>query len=103
MTASSLRTLRNILRELRLASPTTGPVREVFGYKFLLDEYRKTRNADEETVKTYQRDASYYLCLLKNERVKKELHEVYKGKGERPVEEVARMVGFKLPKTYDSS
>lgn len=28
------------------------------------------------------------------------LHEKYKGVGERPVEEVASLVGFKLPKQY---
>ena len=28
------------------------------------------------------------------------LHSKYKGVGERPVEEVASLVGFKLPKQY---
>lgn len=31
------------------------------------------------------------------------LHAKYKGAGERPVEEVAGLVGFKLPKQYQDS
>lgn len=31
------------------------------------------------------------------------LHEKYKGVGERPVEEVASLVGFKLPKQYQET
>lgn len=38
-----------------------------------------------------------YLCLLESTRRHLELHNQYHGKGERPPDEVARLVGLRLP------
>ncbi|KFP93074.1 UPF0562 protein C7orf55, partial [Haliaeetus albicilla] len=41
--------------------------------------------------------AATYLCLLRSVREHEALHQEYHGKGERSPEEVAGLVGFRLP------
>ncbi|XP_009695504.1 PREDICTED: UPF0562 protein C7orf55 homolog, partial [Cariama cristata] len=41
--------------------------------------------------------AATYLCLLRSVREHRALHREYHGKGERSPEEVAGLVGFRLP------
>lgn len=41
--------------------------------------------------------AATYLCLLRSVREHGALHQEYHGKGERSPEEVAGLVGFRLP------
>ncbi|KFV68821.1 UPF0562 protein C7orf55, partial [Dryobates pubescens] len=41
--------------------------------------------------------AATYLCLLRSVREHAALHQEYHGKGERSPEEVAGLVGFRLP------
>lgn len=41
--------------------------------------------------------AATYLCLLRSVREHEALHQEYHGRGERSPEEVAGLVGFRLP------
>ncbi|XP_031563801.1 protein FMC1 homolog [Actinia tenebrosa] len=96
-----LRTLRGILRELRLLSHPKSPTRQLFGYSFLLSEYRRMRTADQSTIHLMNRNAENYLSLLKSERIKEELYQFYKGGGESKSEAAARRVGYEMPKRHD--
>lgn len=42
-------------------------------------------------------DSHTYLCLLASTRMHQTLHNLYHGKGERSAEEVAGLVGLRLP------
>ncbi|KAJ7391520.1 Formation of mitochondrial complex V assembly factor 1 [Desmophyllum pertusum] len=65
-----------------------------------MSEYRHFSQAGETLAHKLYCDCLYYLCLLNSQRMAQILHVKYKGVGERSIEEVAGLVGFKLPKQY---
>jgi len=77
-----------------LGTPTVDYVVAQFR-KFQVTEKQHCRAAGEmkHLAETYRT----YLVAVRNYR---KLHDVY-SKGERSVEETAKMVGFKLPREYD--
>ncbi|XP_050293497.1 protein FMC1 homolog [Anthonomus grandis grandis] len=96
---SKLATLRGIIQELRYALPATN-LRENLGYQYIISQYRKYNTTDEQLCKAREEMdflAKTYLCYLKSSRLSGEIHDEFHGKGERTVQETARMVGFKLP------
>ncbi|NWH81694.1 FMC1 protein, partial [Piaya cayana] len=93
-----LRTLRALLRELRHASGPGG--RRAPAYRHVLDAFRAHRVTSEKLCRAQQElhfQAATYLCLLRSVREHAALHQEYHGKGERSPEEVAGLVGFRLP------
>ncbi|KAJ7425967.1 hypothetical protein WISP_21621 [Willisornis vidua] len=127
-----LRTLRALLRELRLAAgrhyrdspayrhvlaafrahrvragpPPTAPCpalpeqpRRWAGPRGRPDR-RSPQVTSEKLCRAQQElhfQAATYLCLLRSVRQHEALHREYHGKGERSPEEVAGLVGFRLP------
>lgn len=96
---AAIKTLRNLLNELRLASPN-GSIKDSLASQFILTQYRKHQTTDEQLCKV--KDEMHflgqtYLCYLKSLRVYKKINTEYKGAGERTVEATAKLVGFKLP------
>uniref|UniRef100_A0A8C8RA42 Protein FMC1 homolog n=1 Tax=Pelusios castaneus TaxID=367368 RepID=A0A8C8RA42_9SAUR len=98
---SPLRTLRSLLRELRYVSARAGrPYRDMAAYRHLREAFRAHRVTSEKLCRAQQElhfQAATYLCLLRSVREHLALHREYHGKGERLPEEVASLVGLKLP------
>ncbi|KAG8436437.1 hypothetical protein GDO86_007508 [Hymenochirus boettgeri] len=96
---SPLHTFRCLLRELRNVSGVKR-YRDTAGYCYIREQFRRNQVTSEKFCRAQQElhfQASTYLCLLRSVRNHVSLHEEYHGKGERPAEEVARLVGLKLP------
>ncbi|XP_045498908.1 protein FMC1 homolog [Colias croceus] len=95
----ALSTLRQLLSELRKQS-SSPKLAENQMARYVLSEYRKYQTTDQQLCKAVDEmhfKAKSYCEYLQNSRIYKEINEEFKGKGERSVEETAKMVGFKLP------
>ncbi|KAH0616817.1 hypothetical protein JD844_028231 [Phrynosoma platyrhinos] len=98
---SALRTFRGLARELRYARGEKGrPYRDTAAYQYLREAFRAHRVTSEKLCRA-QHDlhfqAATYLCLLRSVREHLTLHKEYHGKGDRTPEQVAGLVGLKLP------
>ncbi|XP_045449558.1 protein FMC1 homolog [Melitaea cinxia] len=95
----ALVTLRQVLSELRKQA-TSKKLAENQMARYILSQYRKHQTTDQQLCKAademHFRAKTYYDYLHFSRRYK-EINAEFKGKGERTVEETARMVGFKLP------
>jgi Complex1_LYR-like len=96
---AAVKTLRSILNELRLASPS-GSIKDSLATQYILTQFRKYQTTDEFLCK--EKDEMLFLgqtyhCYLQSLRVYKKINNDYKGDGERSVRDTANMVGFKLP------
>ncbi|KAF7248552.1 hypothetical protein EYD10_05477 [Varanus komodoensis] len=98
---SPLRTFRGLLRELRFAQGEAGlSYRDTVAYPFLKEAFRAHRVTSEKLCRAQHElhfQAATYLCLLRSVRKHLALHKEYHGKGQRSTEEVAELVGLKLP------
>lgn len=98
-TKPALVTLRQLLSELRKQS-TTKKLAENQMVQYILRQYRKYQTTDQQLCKAADEmhfRAKTYHDYLYHTRRYKEINMEFKGKGERSIEETARMVGFKLP------
>ncbi|MED6286498.1 ATP synthase assembly factor fmc1 mitochondrial [Characodon lateralis] len=96
--SSPLRVCREILKELRVIQGLS--YKQSLAYNYVLDQFRKNKVTEERYCRAQQeaRHASLtYLCLLVSTRNHLALHNLYHGKGERSPEEVAGLVGLRLP------
>nr|XP_060633157.1 protein FMC1 homolog [Anolis sagrei ordinatus] len=98
---SPLRTFRGLAREFRLAQGRPGlSFRDAAAYRYLREAFRAHRVTSEKLCRA-QHDlhfqAATYLCLLRSVREHLTLHKEYHGKGDRTAEQVAGLVGLKLP------
>lgn len=96
---AATKTLRGILKELRLASPN-GSIKDSLTSQYVISEFRKYQTTDEQLCKVKDEVHSLgktYLCYLQSLRKYNRINAEYKGAGERTVETTANMVGFKLP------
>lgn len=95
----ALVTLRGLLSEIRKQS-SSKVLKEDQMARYVLEQYRKYQTTDRQLCKAIDemhfRARTYYNYLY-TARMSKEINKEYKGKGERSVEDTARMVGFKLP------
>ena len=96
---ASTKVLRNILNEMRLASPNK-TIKDSLPAQYVLQQFKKYQTTDELLCK--EKDemlflGNTYLCYLQSSRIYKRINDEYKGAGERSVEDTAKMVGFKLP------
>ncbi|KAB0802349.1 hypothetical protein PPYR_04535 [Photinus pyralis] len=99
MYANSIKTLRQIIHELRRAIPQ-GNLKDNLAIRYLFDQYRLFNMTDQQICKAKDEvlfAANTYLCYLRSSRIQQEIHNQYHGKGERSVKETANIVGFKLP------
>ena len=83
---AATKTLRSILRELRMISPD----KTIKKYETTDEQLCKEKDEMHFLAKTY-------LCYLESSRNYKRINDDYRGAGERSVEDTAKMVGFKLP------
>ncbi|KAE8611148.1 hypothetical protein XENTR_v10012354 [Xenopus tropicalis] len=97
---SPLRTFHGLLRELRYMNGVTR-YRDTAAYKYIREQFRRNQVTEEKLCRAQQElhfQASTYLCLLHSVRNHDMLHQEYHAKGERSPEQVAGLVGLKLPK-----
>ncbi|XP_056643833.1 protein FMC1 homolog [Diorhabda sublineata] len=97
--ASKLTILRQIISELRHALPKD-KIKDDLTVQYILNQYRKYLVTGEQLCKAreeMQFIANTYLCYLRSTRLSKEIQQEFHGKGERTVEDTAKLVGFKLP------
>lgn len=92
-------TLRQLISELRKAIPKNN-FKDSLLVKYIFQQYRKYQTTDEQLCKAREEVkfiANTYLTYLRSSRMHKEILDEFHGKGERTVEQTAKMVGFKLP------
>uniref|UniRef100_A0A224YAP8 Protein FMC1 homolog n=1 Tax=Rhipicephalus zambeziensis TaxID=60191 RepID=A0A224YAP8_9ACAR len=97
--------IRAVIQELRRSLPQK-PVRNSLAAQFLLSEARKHQTTEKRLCRAHQElqaKMDTYRTYLASSRKGKELHLQYHARGERSVEESARLVGLGLPKPYDKS
>ncbi|XP_062846987.1 protein FMC1 homolog [Trichomycterus rosablanca] len=96
--SSPLRVCRGILKELRYLKGAE--YKNTMAYTYVMEQFRKNQVTSERHCRA-QKEAIHasdsYLCLLASTRQHQELHNLYHGKGERLPEEVASLVGLRLP------
>ncbi|XP_071493117.1 protein FMC1 homolog [Diadema antillarum] len=95
----ALTALRGITRELRYIRPKTSP-RNMLAFQYLMEQYRENQVTQEQVCRAHNdmlHKAQTYHCLLRSTREYEALQAEY-GRGERTVEESARLVGLELPK-----
>lgn len=96
---SNLSILRQIISELRKNTPS-GNFKDSLPLRYVLTQFRKYQTTDQQLCKAQEEMkylANTYLCYLKSSRLHQEICQDFHGKGERTIEETAKMVGFKLP------
>ncbi|KAG9483917.1 protein FMC1 homolog [Eleutherodactylus coqui] len=96
---SPLHTFRSLLRMFR-HDCGVDRYRKMIACGFIREQFRKHQVTSEKLCSAHQElhyQASTYLCLLQSIRNHLIFHEEYHGKGERSVEQVAGLVGFKTP------
>ncbi|XP_077308712.1 protein FMC1 homolog [Lithobates pipiens] len=96
---SPVHIFRGLLRELRHLH---GPERykNAAACKYIREQFRKYQVTSEKLCLAQQElqfQASTYFCLLQSVRNQLIFHEEFHTKGERSPEEVAGLVGLKLP------
>lgn len=95
----TIRVMRGLISELRYHSSET-PLKESLLIRYIFNKYRKYKITDKQTCKASEEMkfvSDSYLCYLKSQRQYEKLYHQYHAKGERSVEETAKLVGFKLP------
>ncbi|XP_043085009.1 protein FMC1 homolog [Puntigrus tetrazona] len=91
-------TCRALLKEIRVAKGSG--YRNTPLYKYVLEQFRKNQVTGAQLCRARAEAlhaASSYLCLLESTRLHRRLHQLYHGRGERGPEEVAGLVGLRLP------
>lgn len=96
---AAVKALRQLLSELRLASPN-GSIKDSLVSKYIIEQFRRYQTTDELLCK--EKDEMLFLgqtynCYLASLRQYKKINDEYKGVGERSIESTANLVGFKLP------
>ncbi|XP_051987925.1 protein FMC1 homolog [Xyrauchen texanus] len=95
---SPLRACRGILREIRFIK---GPdYKQTLIYKHVLEQFKKNQVTGAQYCRAHQdalHAAHTYQSLLASTRLHLQLHELYHARGERQTNEVANMVGLRLP------
>lgn len=94
-----IRVMRGLISELR-HNCSERSLKDSLLIKYIFKQYRKHKVTDKQVCKASEEMkfvSESYLCYLKSKRKYEELHNQYHGKGERSVEETAKIVGFKLP------
>lgn len=92
--------LRQLLAEVRKSLPEGTKVGQLPLTRYILEQYRRNAvtakqycRAEEDAANVADSFASY----LRAQRQWLQVHQEYHAKGERSVEDTAKIVGFKLP------
>ena len=98
-TPAAKQTLRRLLNELRVSSPT-GSIKDTLIAKYIVAQFQKYKTTDQQLCKDKE-EMHYlgqtYLCYLKSLRQYKDINTYYKGHGDRSAKDTAHLVGFKMP------
>eukprot|EP00745_Piridium_sociabile_P000384 TRINITY_DN102569_c0_g1_i1.p1 TRINITY_DN102569_c0_g1~~TRINITY_DN102569_c0_g1_i1.p1 ORF type:complete len:120 (-),score=25.67 TRINITY_DN102569_c0_g1_i1:251-583(-) len=100
--ASTKEIFRQLSREFRLIYKTD-KLQDVPIYAYMENQFRRFQVTGEKECRGQNEahhQAGSYLCLLRSTRQLEDLRTHFHGKGERSVEESARMVGLNLPLTH---
>lgn len=95
----TLQVIRQLLSELR-HSGTQKKIKDSLGMQYILNESRKHKTTELQFCKAQEEMkfmAHTYLCYLQSKRKYNEINIEYAGRGERSIEDTAKLVGFKLP------
>lgn len=98
-TKPPLVTLRQLLSELRKQSSTKKLADNQMA-RYVLSQYRKYQTTDQQLCKAAEEmhfQAQTYHSYLYHGRRYREINAEFKGRGERTVEDTAKLVGFKMP------
>jgi hypothetical protein len=96
---SAKQTLKRLLTEVKLASPN-GSNKDSLIARYIVNQFEKYQTTDQQLCKAKEEMhfmGKTYLCYLQSLRKYQEINTMYKGRGERTVEDTANLVGFKLP------
>uniref|UniRef100_A0A8C6WG22 Protein FMC1 homolog n=1 Tax=Neogobius melanostomus TaxID=47308 RepID=A0A8C6WG22_9GOBI len=96
--SSPVRVCRGILKEIRAVQGLN--YRQSLAYNYVMDQFRKNKVTGERYCRAQQEAhhaAQTYLCLLSSTRNHMILHNIYHGKGNRSTEQMAGVVGLRLP------
>ena len=95
-----VRMLRSIMREMRRARPEGAKLRGTQGVEHILALYRSNTVTEEQVCK-HREELSFmadtYSTYLTAQREYEVVQQEYHAKGERSVNQTAKMVGFNLP------
>ena len=95
-----VRVLRNILREMRRARPEGSKLHATQGAEYVLGLFRSNAVTEEQVCK-HREEMSFladtYSTYLTAQREWEAVQQEYHAKGERSVNQTAKMVGFNLP------
>ncbi|KAL3277205.1 hypothetical protein HHI36_012555 [Cryptolaemus montrouzieri] len=97
--SEKMSTIRQIISELRKVVPKEN-MKNNLALRYIVNQYKKYQTTDQQLCKAKEEMdfmAKTYLCYLQSSRLCQEIHDEFHSKGERTVEETAKMVGFKLP------
>ncbi|CAG0918321.1 unnamed protein product [Notodromas monacha] len=103
MMSSNLKLLRGLVKELRHRT-RTGTAIDSPLIHFVFNQFRKFQVTSElvcRQAKEAQSTGEAYFVYLESSRKHAELLKHYHGRGERSVEDTAKLVGFKLPHDSD--
>ena len=98
--APPLRQLRTIVGELRRSLPEHVKVGQTQGFQHILAQYRSNKVTQEQVCRHREEMAfmaDTYATYLQAQRHYYDLQQEYHAKGERSVDQAAKMVGFNLP------
>lgn len=99
MANPALNMLRQLLSEIR-RNTYDGNLKDSLMKRYIMVQYKKYRITDQQICKA-QNEMKYlaesYLCYLQSQRHYIDIHRQYHGKGERSTQDIANLVGFKLP------
>ncbi len=106
MASTTKSLLRGLYRELRHSMPTAGsadgkqrimgsPAAEYIGAQ--MRRFQLTERQHCRAVGELRHLADTYRTYLASQRLYQQVHEEFHAKGERSVEDTAKVVGFKLP------
>ena len=96
---ANLSLLRQLAHEIR-HSASNNSARRNMTMQYIIDQTRAHQETSEILCKAreeLQNLAQNYLCYLHSIRKYQEINTYYSGRGERSTEEMANLVGFKLP------
>ncbi|XP_077483757.1 protein FMC1 homolog isoform X3 [Amblyomma americanum] len=82
------------------------PLRSHLAARYLLSEARKHQTTEKRLCRAHQElqaKMDTYRCYLASSRRGRELYLQYHARGERSVEESARLVGLGLPEPFDKT
>lgn len=96
---NNIKIVRSLVQQLRRVSQNKS-TKENAMLQYIMEQAHGHKETSEVLCKAREELknlAEMYLCYLKSQQMRKDIHKQYAGKGERSIQETADLVGFKLP------